>query len=150
MLIYQISMLILYRYENKHAYFPVISKISMLIPYVRIGSCYNSAMKRNFATFEGRDCRRCGSTTRYVATKRCVPCQQGYVARSFALRERRSAEIGKPCGICTIPMTQPHLDEDPQTGEDRGWLCQSCNLLLGHANDDPAVLAAAVAYLGQW
>lgn len=97
--------------------------------------------------YEGRNCGRCGSTTRYASTKRCVACMTGYVTRSIALRERRSAEIGNPCGICRVPMSTPHLDEEPESGRDRGWLCQACNLLLGHAQDDPAILRAAALWI---
>lgn len=39
---------------------------------------------------------------------------------------------GRSCGACI-----------------RGLLCSNCNVLLGHAKDDTAILQAAIAYLGQ-
>lgn len=42
-------------------------------------------------------------------------------------------------------MDNPQYDE--VNGEFRGWLCQSCNLVLGHAKDDPQILRNAIHYL---
>ena len=40
-----------------------------------------------------------------------------------------------------------NVDHDHETGKVRGLLCSSCNLILGHAKDDPAVLLACIEYL---
>lgn len=40
-----------------------------------------------------------------------------------------------------------HLDHDHVTGAFRGWLCNRCNLALGHLGDNVAGLERAVAYL---
>lgn len=40
-----------------------------------------------------------------------------------------------------------HLDHDHTTGKFRGWLCNRCNLALGHLGDSVAGLERAVAYL---
>lgn len=50
-----------------------------------------------------------------------------------------------PCGICG--GLAAHLDHDHATGFIRGPLCGHCNLMLGHAKDDPTRLAAGIAYL---
>lgn len=39
------------------------------------------------------------------------------------------------------------VDHDHDTGSVRGLLCQSCNLLVGHAREDARVLRAAIQYL---
>lgn len=39
------------------------------------------------------------------------------------------------------------LDHDHATGLFRGWLCHSCNLVLGNAYDDPMILEKAKEYL---
>jgi hypothetical protein len=49
------------------------------------------------------------------------------------------------CGICG--GLSEHLDHDHVTGKIRGPLCGHCNLMLGHAKDDPDRLRAAAEYL---
>ena len=57
------------------------------------------------------------------------------------------------CAICHIVLDStsknltPHLDHDHSNECIRGLLCGSCNLLLGHAKDNPATLKSAVTYL---
>lgn len=48
------------------------------------------------ATHQGKVCRKCGSTLRYVVSKRCVPCQirlskEGY-KRAYAERNKNNIE----------------------------------------------------------
>lgn len=40
-----------------------------------------------------------------------------------------------------------HVDHCHTSGKIRGILCARCNLMLGHARDNPEVLTAAAAYL---
>jgi hypothetical protein len=61
------------------------------------------------------------------------------------------------CAICGNPPTRAHradsrlnVDHDHGTGTNRGLLCNACNLLLGKAKEDPAVLRAAAEYLEKW
>ncbi|MDA3624270.1 endonuclease VII domain-containing protein [Saccharopolyspora sp. WRP15-2] len=56
------------------------------------------------------------------------------------------------CGICPYVFSDDdsrflHIDHDHVTGKVRGVLCQWCNLLLGHAREDPVILRAAASYL---
>lgn len=108
-------------------------------------------------------------------SKRCPEHRESHnsarlVAKEYRRRVRRHgltvngyeellATQGHGCAICGI--TEPggrgtwHIDHDHACCESvhscgkcvRGLLCQSCNFLIGHAHEDPAVLAAAVRYL---
>jgi hypothetical protein len=39
------------------------------------------------------------------------------------------------------------LDHEHSTNLARGFLCHHCNLIIGHAHDDPEILKAAAQYL---
>jgi hypothetical protein len=56
---------------------------------------------------------------------------------------------GGVCAICgnSEQKRQLAIDHDHETGEIRGLLCDRCNPMLGYAQDDIAVLEAAIAYL---
>lgn len=56
------------------------------------------------------------------------------------------------CDICGLHAHQHlngrlHIDHDHSTNEVRGMLCNSCNLILGHAQDNPEILLRAINYL---
>ena len=57
------------------------------------------------------------------------------------------------CSICGADLPvgvgdrSKHYDHEHGTTEYRGTLCRLCNLMLGHAGDDPDVLRKAAAYL---
>lgn len=56
---------------------------------------------------------------------------------------RRKPSLCEQCGklgrIC--------FEHDHKTGKFRGWLCHSCNMILGYANDDPDLLVKLAKYL---
>lgn len=49
------------------------------------------------------------------------------------------------CAICLKEAT--HVDHNHKTGQVRGILCRSCNLILGYAYDTETILLAAIKYL---
>ena len=51
------------------------------------------------------------------------------------------------CGTDTPNGRNWHVDHDHKTNKVRGLLCHNCNILLGNAHDDPAILQAAIDYL---
>lgn len=57
------------------------------------------------------------------------------------------------CKICRVPFTpdsretRPSVDHCHTTRQVRGLLCGPCNKGIGFLKDDPAILAAAIAYL---
>lgn len=56
------------------------------------------------------------------------------------------AQAGR-CAICSQPMTDPQVDHDHVDGAVRELLCKTCNLFLGHVNEDTTILANAIEYL---
>ena len=60
---------------------------------------------------------------------------------------------GGECEICGAAESGSNrskyfaVDHDHETGDTRGCLCHNCNLLLGHAKDDPTLLKKASEYL---
>lgn len=58
-----------------------------------------------------------------------------------------SAQQGR-CAICQKEQPKSFdVDHDHRTGRVRGLLCTNCNLMIGHAGDDPARLHEAARYL---
>jgi hypothetical protein len=58
---------------------------------------------------------------------------------------------GGCCAICGSTDPSPWdwfcIDHDHETGRVRGLLCLACNVCIGQAGDDPALLRKAVRYL---
>lgn len=50
------------------------------------------------------------------------------------------------CGICGAGETL-YIDHNHTTGKPRGLLCPSCNTAIGLLREDPALFAAALAYM---
>lgn len=72
------------------------------------------------------------------------------------MRKMAEAQDHK-CAICGQPETENrngitrHLavDHDHKTGKVRGLLCSACNTALGKFDDDPVIIARAIAYLAK-
>jgi len=67
-------------------------------------------------------------------------------------KQRRLEKIsGRPrpetCEVCSRRNKRIVFDHCHKTGGFRGWLCHSCNTILGHANDDPEILRKLIGYL---
>ncbi len=75
--------------------------------------------------------------------------------------EEVEAMIDAQGGLCAICRLRPVsmelvtrkdaertcIEHDHLTNKVRGVTCLCCNLILGYANDDPAILARAIEYL---
>jgi hypothetical protein len=74
-------------------------------------------------------------------------------ARYGITSEQRDAMVAKQGGVCAIcatlvPNTKlQRVDHCHATKKVRGILCHHCNLILGHAHDNPDVLIRAAKYL---
>lgn len=55
------------------------------------------------------------------------------------------------CAICaTVFVKTPQIDHDHITRQNRGLLCQFCNLVLGNAKDQISILENAIKYLRKY
>lgn len=125
--------------------------------------------------YDGKPCKRCGSTLRYAANRSCVQCSREaehykkyrkryYQANKEAVAEhgllRRFgitlddkkamyARQGGKCAICTdeIELMPSAVDHCHTTGKVRGLLCLCCNFTLGLMKDDTTRLRNAITYL---
>lgn len=90
--------------------------------------------------------------------------REQWLKRNYGIsREDYSAMLmlqGYLCPVCgvdlrTLAPKNVHVDHDHQVREEggavrvRAILCANCNLLLGHAKDDPDILRSAIVYL-EW
>lgn len=72
-----------------------------------------------------------------------------YLARTYGMSlesYRQFIAAHSTCDICRQSKTLV-IDHDHTTGKIRGALCHHCNILLGNAKDDTAILQAAIQYL---
>jgi len=67
--------------------------------------------------------------------------------------EQLNKQDGK-CAICHRPQEDFKkrfcVDHDHVTNKIRGILCDNCNLILGHANDDTNILSGAIQYIEKY
>lgn len=73
-----------------------------------------------------------------------------YRARREALATRPRPDSCEVCGQPPNGMGALHLDHCHTTKAFRGWLCQSCNIILGNASDDPVLLRKLADYLDRF
>lgn len=70
---------------------------------------------------------------------------------SLEQRDALFASQDNACAVCRSkePGSKRgwHVDHCHTSGEVRGILCCGCNVLLGHARDNPDILAAGIRYL---
>jgi hypothetical protein len=82
---------------------------------------------------------------------RCKPClSDATTACRYGLSPKGLIEFrelhSNRCGICGSSDTL-YVDHDHRTGKLRGLLCPPCNSAIGQLREDPALFAAALAYL---
>lgn len=77
------------------------------------------------------------------------------IAQKKSRAKKHLLAAGRPrpdhCEVCGYKPAEGgrglHFDHCHETGKFRGWLCNWCNLALGHVKDDPARLRALISYL---
>ncbi|WML79167.1 endonuclease VII domain-containing protein [Streptomyces sp. VNUA74] len=77
-----------------------------------------------------------------------------YMKHTYGItREQYAVMLDQQGGVCAICKQECRVharlsvDHCHRTNVVRGLLCQSCNTALGHLEDDPSRLLAAIAYL---
>lgn len=86
----------------------------------------------------------------------CIVCDKARKKASvykISVEDQRMLFYGQGgrCAICglefDIDRSDAQIDHDHETGKVRGFLCGSCNRMLGHAKDDLRRLRNAQQYL---
>lgn len=82
--------------------------------------------------------------------------KRNHLQRVFKLSsdqfEAMVRDCNRRCPICKTPFStilreRPVVDHCHRTGLIRGVICGRCNLMVGHALDNPTILRAAARYL---
>jgi hypothetical protein len=101
-----------------------------------------------------------GKNNRTVRRPSCTECRKNLDGKPLSAKTKAVWQQNEPylvpftCPIChkrTIPglTSKVVLDHNHETGEARGWICDSCNTGIGRFKDDPALLQSAIEYLNQ-
>lgn len=105
-----------------------------------------------------RPCKHCGvirppEEFNGLKTRTCTTCERyKNVKKSYGLEKSEydfllKSQNGK-CAICQkLSKKTWHVDHDHETGFVRGFLCNPCNYMIGHAYEDPFILWSAIRYL---
>jgi len=110
-------------------------------------------------------CQQCKRVMqrKYSKKHNITPARKRYI-RDYHLRERYDISLedfnelfvkqNGCCAICNIHQAQTsrrfHLDHNHKTKQIRGLLCESCNHLIGQANENPTTLVNAAIYLEKY
>lgn len=124
-------------------------------------------------TFEGKPCKKCGSTTRLsTGSKQCINCKNAarnrwkernpnyrekykYWGLSYGLQRGQAEDLfekqNKSCAICkTTESSKWCVDHSHTTGLVRGILCHHCNVLIGMAKENINTLKNSIDYLEKY
>ena len=98
--------------------------------------------------------RKRSNNRAYAAAGKKGPAdRKSHLKRKFGLTledyDRMLADQGGGCAVCGDPPGKSalHVDHCHESGRVRGLLCFRCNSAIGNLRDDPAIVAAALAYL---
>jgi hypothetical protein len=122
---------------------------------MQCATCATEFEPQRYREGRNRFCsRECNERERRASGRQRTASLRSYYKRRYGLTELEVATLRKlaVCGICGTDEPQGRhgnfqIDHDHVTGEVRGVLCHNCNLMIGHAQDDPDILRAAIAYL---
>ena len=91
----------------------------------------------------------------YLAINKSSPSSLLYSSDRFKNNKISTIFFQNQNGDCTVCKIQflnkkRALDHNKNTGVVRGLIHQKCNLLLGHARENPQILLNAISYLQKW
>lgn len=97
----------------------------------------------NSARYGGKDvfCRDCRKELQKIYLRKIR-----YGVDNETYKEMLKAQDNK-CAICKRVRKRIVIDHDHKTGVVRGILCDGCNIMLGHLDDDVKFLKSAIDYL---
>lgn len=82
--------------------------------------------------------------------KQLARTRRNHLLRRYGITAEQRAEMHSAqknrCAICG-ELGHLFIDHCHEREKVRGLLCRKCNVVIGMANDNPAILAAAIAYL---
>lgn len=87
-------------------------------------------------------CSICGDVKVHINGKR-VQC---YYAHKYGSTNLAKHPKPDSCEICG-EKTKLFFDHCHIKNSHRGWICKSCNLMLGYARDSKTILKSAISYL---
>lgn len=106
-----------------------------------------------------RELRANDSRYREYLEKRSTNGRRNRLGAKYGMTEKQYDDMSSAqenvCAMCSMPqrahgtITRLVVDHDHTTGTVRALLCDSCNLLLGFAGDDVALLEKAIDYLNK-
>lgn len=117
--------------------------------------------------FTGEPCKNGHIAERWNYNGMCVVCKREAdrlsnktagkryrVKKLYGLNEHQVQQMlhtqNNQCAICSTEFNSSHdvmIDHCHSTNNVRGLLCITCNWLLGHSRDNPALLVKAANYL---
>lgn len=115
---------------------------------------YRQKNAEHFASTEFRE--ENAKKSRAYSKANSVNLKSSRLVRDYGItleeREELLLKQGGVCAICSADNPRRikadwAVDHCHDTGSVRGILCHPCNLMLGHAHDNPAALVAAITYL---
>lgn len=127
-------------------------RLHRLANYERVREQEKKSRQKNLEKHRSDSRNRMKEYRKTEQYKQLRPEQE--IRRKYGLTTEQWGQMfiaqGSACAICRTPDNggrRWHTDHCHNTKKVRGILCQHCNLMLGHARDNPRTLELAVDYL---
>src|SRR5690242_16430778 len=109
-------------------------------PHLKMSYCSSCYNKKRYE-------RRLKNDINYKVKQKSKDLKRRYDL-SLADYKQMIKDQDSRCAICGKTSNKTlHVDHNHTTGKVRKLLCSSCNLMIGHAKENPYILQAAMNYL---